>query len=132
MPTQHPQSKYGLENHGLKNLGRAHWNHNTPSLYEAIVRRGEGHIAHLGPVIVRTGSHTGRAAKDKFIVAEPTTEKMVWWGAVNKPFPEEQFKLFFRRVLRRVPAEHPSAHWGRWNGGWTSPRPGPMGARLAE
>jgi phosphoenolpyruvate carboxykinase (ATP) len=99
MTTHHLPGKYGLENHGLKNLARIHWNHNTPSLYEAIIRRGEGHIAHLGPVIVRTGSHTGRAAKDKFIVDEPSSKDLVWWGAVNKPYPEEQFKLFFRRVL---------------------------------
>lgn len=98
METHHLQSEYGLENHGLKNLGRVHWNHNTPALYEAIVRRQEGHIVHLGPVVVRTGSHTGRAAKDKFIVTEESSKDLVWWGAVNKPFPEDQFKFLFRRL----------------------------------
>ncbi len=98
MPTTHIQSKYGLEEHGLTNLGRAHWNHNTPALYEAIIRRQEGHISHLGPVVVRTGSHTGRAAKDKFIVAESSSKDLVWWGNVNKAYPEDQFKLFFRRL----------------------------------
>ena len=98
MPENHKQSKYGLENHGLKNLGRIHWNHTTPALYEAIIRRQEGHIVHLGPAVVRTGTHTGRAAKDKFIVAESTSEKLVWWGNINKPYPEDKFKLLFRRV----------------------------------
>jgi phosphoenolpyruvate carboxykinase (ATP) len=98
MPEYHLKSKYGLDNHGLKNLGHAHWNHNTPALYEAIIRRQEGRIVHLGPVVVRTGSHTGRAAKDKFIVAESSSEDLVWWGNINKPYSEEQFKLFFRRV----------------------------------
>ncbi|TKJ41054.1 phosphoenolpyruvate carboxykinase (ATP) [candidate division LCP-89 bacterium B3_LCP] len=98
MPVDHLQSKYGLENHGLTNLGRVHWNHNTPALYEAIIRKQEGHISHLGPVVVRTGTHTGRAAKDKFIVAEPTSESLVWWGNINKPYPEDKFKLLFRRI----------------------------------
>ncbi|MFH1862092.1 MAG: phosphoenolpyruvate carboxykinase (ATP) [bacterium] len=98
MLTEHLSSRYGLENHRLKNLGRVHWNHNTPALYEAIIRRGEGTIAHLGPVVVRTGTHTGRAAKDKFIVEEESSQGLVWWGAANRPFFEEKFLLLFRRV----------------------------------
>lgn len=92
-------SEYGLENHGITNIHKAHWNHNTPMLYEAIIRNGEGCVAHLGPIVVRTGLHTGRAAKDKFIVQEPQTTDNVWWGAVNKPFASERFELLFRRLL---------------------------------
>ena len=66
------QSSYGLENHGLTNLGNTHWNYNTPRLYEEIIKRREGHFVHLGPVIVRTGHHTARAANDKFTVKEST------------------------------------------------------------
>jgi len=101
MPTYHDStfvSDYGLENHGLHNLGQIHWNHNTPALYEAVVRRQEGHLVHLGPIVVRTGAHTGRAAKDKFIVAEPTSENLVWWGNINKRYPEDKWKSMFRRV----------------------------------
>ena len=98
MPTEHLQSQYGLDNHGLKNLGQVHWNYNTPTLYEEIVRRREGVITHLGPIAVRTGAHTGRAARDKFIVEEASSQGLVWWGAVNKPFPEDRFKFLFRRI----------------------------------
>jgi len=91
-------SKYGLENHGLTNVGDVHWNNNTPTLYEEIVRNGEGHLVHLGPVVVRTGLHTGRAAKDKFIVDEPESRDLVWWGKVNKSFSQERFDLVFRRL----------------------------------
>jgi phosphoenolpyruvate carboxykinase (ATP) len=91
-------SNYGLENHGLTNVGKVHWNHNTPMLYEEIIKNGEGGLAHLGPIVVRTGVHTGRAAKDKFIVEEPETRDQVWWGKVNKPFAPEKFDLLFRRL----------------------------------
>jgi phosphoenolpyruvate carboxykinase (ATP) len=91
-------SSFGLENHGITNVRNVHWNHNTPTLYEHIIRNGEGCLAHLGAVVVRTGLHTGRAAKDKFIVEEPDTKDRVWWGKVNKPFSEKHFDMMFRRL----------------------------------
>jgi phosphoenolpyruvate carboxykinase (ATP) len=91
-------SSYGIENHGLTNVKKIHWNHNTPMLYEDIVKNGEGVIAHLGPALVRTGLHTGRAASDKFIVEEPETSNKIWWGKVNRPFSVECFSLLFRRL----------------------------------
>ncbi len=44
------------------------------------MRRGEGLLAKDGPLVVRTGKHTGRSAKDKFIVRDAETEDTVWWG----------------------------------------------------
>ncbi|RKX23292.1 MAG: phosphoenolpyruvate carboxykinase (ATP) [Candidatus Zixiibacteriota bacterium] len=98
MPVKRLISKYGLENHGLTNVGKVHWNHNTPMLYEDIIRNGEGHLMHLGPIAVRTGLHTGRAAKEKFIVEESGSQDQVWWGKVNKPFPQDKFDMMFRRL----------------------------------
>ena len=46
---------HGLEHHGFRNIGRVYWTLNTPALYEQIVRRREGLIAHMGPVVLRTG-----------------------------------------------------------------------------
>jgi phosphoenolpyruvate carboxykinase (ATP) len=92
------KSSYGLENHGITNSGRQYWNLNTPSLYEQVIRRREGAIAHLGPIVVRTGQHTGRAAKDKFIVEEETSRKNVWWGKINRPFPPDNFDRLFHRL----------------------------------
>ncbi len=97
-------SKYGIENHGLVNLGSVHWNLHTAVLYEEIVRRREGFIAHLGPVITRTGHHTARAAHDKFIVKVPgsESEKKVWWGKVNRPFDPAKFDLLYLRLQAYV------------------------------
>ncbi|MCI0345041.1 MAG: phosphoenolpyruvate carboxykinase (ATP), partial [Chloroflexi bacterium] len=51
--------------------GRMVANLSTAALYEAAVRDGEGLIAAEGPLVVATGTHTGRSPKDKFIVREP-------------------------------------------------------------
>jgi phosphoenolpyruvate carboxykinase (ATP) len=91
-------SSYGLENHGLSNLNDIYWNLNTPALYEQIIRRGEGIITHLGPIMVRTGHHTGRSANDKFIVQEPSTEKDIRWGKINRPLAPDKFEQLQQHI----------------------------------
>jgi len=91
--------RHGLEHHGFRNLGRVYWTLTTPALYERIVRRREGLISHLGPVVVRTGDHTGRSPNDKFIVREPSSEEHVWWGTVNRPFDATVFDHLYNRLL---------------------------------
>ncbi|MFQ5398337.1 MAG: phosphoenolpyruvate carboxykinase (ATP) [Anaerolineae bacterium] len=91
-------SKYGIENHGIKNPGTVYWNLSTPMLYEQAIRRREGALTHLGPLVVRTGDHTGRSPNDKFIVKEPTSEKDIWWGTVNRSISQEQFDRLMRRM----------------------------------
>ena len=97
-PAQRLKSSYGLDNSGIIHVRHEHWNHNTPLLYEDVMRNNEGHMVHLGPIVVRTGLHTGRAADDKFIVEEPDTKNDVWWGTVNKPISQRHFENMFRRV----------------------------------
>lgn len=91
-------SSYGLANHGLSNLHRVYWNLPTASLYEEVVFRGEARISHLGPVVVSTGKHTARAAADKFIVREHSTEGHIWWGEYNRPFSAEKFSALLARM----------------------------------
>ena len=67
------------------------WNLETAPLVEHAVRRGEGKLAKDGPLVATTGKHTGRSAKDKFIVRDATTEDNVWWGNVNKGMSPEHF-----------------------------------------
>jgi phosphoenolpyruvate carboxykinase (ATP) len=91
-------SDYGLQNHGLTNLRRVYWNLPTPALYEESVFRSEGRLTHLGPLVVSTGKHTARAAADKFVVREQTTEDRVWWGQYNRPFTGENFSGLLTRL----------------------------------
>ncbi len=91
-------SIYGLQNHGLFNLRRIYWNLPTPALYEEAIHRSEGRISHLGPFVVDTGKHTARAAADKFVVREESSEGSIWWGQYNRPFNEESFSMLHSRL----------------------------------
>ena len=92
------KSDFGLANLGLSNLNTVYWNLPPEALYEEIAFRGEGRIAHQGPVVVNTAPHTSRAAADKFIVREPASEEQVWWGEYNRPFAAEKFDELFARL----------------------------------
>jgi phosphoenolpyruvate carboxykinase (ATP) len=95
-------SKFGIENHGIKNAGTVYWNLTGPMLYEQVVQRREGTIAHLGPLMVHTGDHTGRSPNDKFTVKEPTSENDIWWGKVNRSITQEQFDNLYRKMLAYI------------------------------
>jgi phosphoenolpyruvate carboxykinase (ATP) len=92
------KSDYGLENHGLSNLRKEYWNLTTEALYEEIVFRQEAQISHLGPIIVHTGKHTARSAKDKYVVREATTEQNIWWGDYNRAFSTDKFNSLVNRM----------------------------------
>jgi phosphoenolpyruvate carboxykinase (ATP) len=90
---------YELTNYGLSDLASVSWNLTTPELYELIARREEGVLSDHGALLVDTGEHTGRAAKDKAIVREPSSEDKVFWGDVNKDFPQEKFNALKERMM---------------------------------
>ncbi|MBK9099065.1 MAG: phosphoenolpyruvate carboxykinase [bacterium] len=91
-----------LESQGIRNIREVFYNYGTPALYEQVVRRREGLLAHLGPIVVRTGYHTGRSPNDKFIVKESTSENNIWWGKVNKSMTEEDFNRLFAKMMAYI------------------------------
>jgi phosphoenolpyruvate carboxykinase (ATP) len=95
----HARSVIGLDYLGIRNVNNVYWNLTTPALYEQIIRRREGVVGQLGPIIVRTGAFTGRSPNDKFIVKEPSSENEISWGKVNVPFTEENFNRVYFRLL---------------------------------
>jgi len=88
-----------LDIYGIRNTGNIYWNLPTPALYAESVRNREGFIAHLGPYVVRTGQHTGRSPKDRFIVKEATSENKIWWSTENRPFEKGKFDMLYYRIL---------------------------------
>jgi phosphoenolpyruvate carboxykinase (ATP) len=92
------KADYGLAYLGLTNLRKVYWNLPTEALYEEIVFRGEASISREGPIIVNTGKHTARAAGDKFVVREPSSEQHVWWGNYNRPMAPSKFEELFSRL----------------------------------
>jgi phosphoenolpyruvate carboxykinase (ATP) len=97
--SQVQQQAAGLELHGITNVARVYWNLGVPALYEEAVRRREALIAAEGPLVCRTGQHTGRSPNDKFIVREPSSAEKVWWSKVNRPIDTEHFDLLHHRLL---------------------------------
>lgn len=93
------ESDSGLRVHGVKNILAAYWNLPAAALYEEAVRRREGVVAHLGPLVVRTGHYTGRSPNDRFIVREAPSASRVWWGKVNQPMDPERFEALRERLL---------------------------------
>jgi phosphoenolpyruvate carboxykinase (ATP) len=93
------RERTSLESHGIRNVNTVYWNLSTPLLVEEAIRRREARLSHLGPLVVRTGSHTGRSPQDKFVVQEPTSEDKVWWGKVNQPMSTENFDRLHLRML---------------------------------
>ncbi len=74
-------------------------NLSTAELYEHAARDNEGLIADGGPLVVRTGKHTGRSPQDKFTVDEPGSHDGVWWGGFNNPISEERYEALRARML---------------------------------
>ncbi|HZW38652.1 MAG TPA: phosphoenolpyruvate carboxykinase (ATP) [Ignavibacteriaceae bacterium] len=90
-------SDFKLDTLGLKYLDRVYWNLPDEALYEEAIFRNEAHMSFGGPLIVKTGKHTARAAADKFIVKEDSSEKDIWWGNYNRPYTLEKFNALMAR-----------------------------------
>ncbi|MBA2341348.1 MAG: phosphoenolpyruvate carboxykinase [Pyrinomonadaceae bacterium] len=103
----HRPKAEGLEQLGIaaQSAGKVYWNLTTPELYEEIARRKEGVFSEHGALVVDTGEHTGRSAKDKAIVSEASSADKVWWGEVNKEFDQAKFNALRDRMMAYA-AEH--------------------------
>jgi phosphoenolpyruvate carboxykinase (ATP) len=80
-----------LEQQGFQTGAELFTNLGTATLVEAALANGEGMLAKDGPLVVKTGKHTGRSAKDKFIVRDAETENSIWWGKTNVPMDPAHF-----------------------------------------
>ncbi len=97
MAVNRPGRVCGLETLGIAQTNQTHWNLPSSTPYEHVIRRHEGMVAHLGPIVVRTGMHTGRSPNDKFIVDEPGSRDNIWWGQINRPLHGDHFESILAR-----------------------------------
>ncbi len=89
----------GLEQLGLKNVGRVYRNLPVPVLIEMAVARGEGYLAPNGALVVLTGKFSGRSPKDKFTVDQPPSTEDIWWGSINQKISPENWDRIFQKVV---------------------------------
>jgi phosphoenolpyruvate carboxykinase (ATP) len=73
-----PRETLTLVEHGLFPI-RIYPNLTPPSLIEHALRRSEGVLTKQGAFAAITSPHTGRSAKDKFLVEEPGSSDRIWW-----------------------------------------------------
>jgi len=97
--TTQVERAFGLEALGIVRSGRVYWNLSPAALYEQALARGEAQLAAEGPLVARTGAHTGRSPNDKFVVKEAASEKHVHWGPVNKPIEEAKFDALHKDMM---------------------------------
>ncbi len=84
-------SPVSLKDQGIETRAQLHWNLGTSRLVEQALANGEGLLAKDGPLVVKTGAHTGRSAKDKYIVKDAETAESIWWGKTNASMEPEHF-----------------------------------------
>ncbi len=80
----------GIDAAGLTTTGKVHYNSTEAELYEEAIRRGEARLTAHGALVAETGQHTGRSAKDKFVVRDAATDPHIWWDN-NKALSPEHF-----------------------------------------
>ena len=70
-------------------------------LVAASVERGEVQQTAFGALSANTGIHTGRSAKDKFIVKDSLTEPLVWWEN-SKAMSPAHFDVLLQDFLAAI------------------------------
>ena len=90
-----------LDTVGIVDPASVFWNLSTAALYEEALARREGTVAAGGPIVCRTGQHTGRSPRDRFLVEETSSSQNVAWGSVNRPISEDRFD-----AVHQVVTEH--------------------------
>jgi phosphoenolpyruvate carboxykinase (ATP) len=93
---------YPLDRQGIATGAVIHANLGTAPLVEHAVRNGEGVLSKDGPFVVETGKHTGRSAKDKFIVKDENTADTVWWGKTNVEMDPKHFAALKEDFLKAL------------------------------
>src|SRR3546814_8884387 len=59
------KSPFTLDQQGISTSADQYWNLGTAPLVEAALANGEGILAKDGPLVVKTGKHTGRSASER-------------------------------------------------------------------
>ncbi len=83
---------FGLNLNNAKR--KIYLNPGSDFLVKKTVELGQGKLTKTGALVVETGTHTGRAAKDKYVVMNAASKEKIWWeNNVNVMTPENFNKL---------------------------------------
>ncbi|HLG39129.1 MAG TPA: phosphoenolpyruvate carboxykinase (ATP) [Chitinophagaceae bacterium] len=68
-------------------------------LVQDTIRIGEGVLNDTGALVIKTGEFTGRSPKDKFIVKDDITEKIIHWNDFNIPIESKYFDIIYEEIM---------------------------------
>jgi len=88
----------GIEELGLKNIGKVHYNLDYDKLIELELNNNEAKLASNGSTMVDTGIFTGRSPKDKYFINQDPSNKYIAWGSINHKVNKEVFDELFEKV----------------------------------
>ena len=91
-------SKLGLN---VEQECHVHLNSENKDLIEKAVTLGHGLLSNEGSLVVKTGTFTGRAAKDKYVVKNKENEKTIWWENDLREMSKETFQ-----TLKKLAIDH--------------------------
>ncbi|WP_294375427.1 phosphoenolpyruvate carboxykinase (ATP) [uncultured Clostridium sp.] len=86
----------------IKKYKNVYRNLSVPELVDFSIKRGEGILSNNGALAVYTGKYTGRSPKDRFIVRNKITDKILNWSNVNLPIEEKVFDKINKDVLKYI------------------------------
>ncbi len=101
MTIGHVNPAFTLSDQGISGLGKVYYNLLEPALIEAALKRGEGTLGIGGSFLVTTGKHTGRSAKDKYVVDTPSVNANIWWEN-NPPLKPADFDQLHADMLKHM------------------------------
>jgi phosphoenolpyruvate carboxykinase (ATP) len=88
-----------LSTMGLTHVGKIYWQLSPAELVEASIQQKVGTLSNQGALVCYTGSFTGRAPEDKFIVRDAATANTIWWSTVNQPFDSDKFDRLYKKMV---------------------------------
>lgn len=89
---------YGLELIDLHGIKQVAHNLHTPQLVEEIIRRQEGVLAHLGPVVINREQFQSANEILVYIVKEPSSEDEINWNDEIIPIEMARYQRLFENV----------------------------------
>jgi phosphoenolpyruvate carboxykinase (ATP) len=90
-PLDDPIIRAELNAFGFSWLKSISWNDDAHSLSAKALADGEVEQTHNGALVAKTGAHTGRSPKDKYIVMDDDRARSVWWDQ-NRAMSAKHFQ----------------------------------------
>jgi len=89
---------YGLDLINLQTIKQVFHNLRTPQLVEEVIKREEGVLAHLGPVVINREEFQSANDIMVYIVKEPSCEQEINWNDEIAPFDMERYHHLFESL----------------------------------